>query len=403
MDETFANSWVPWEAYGVTPTNADGWSFSRSQVQDRDVAVRGASDLCLTVLSPVEFAVSDGVVSVAGPSFWRERIRLVDARLVLRLPLVARVASRVFVLPPQQGLPTQVEAKITAFVHESGELEAIWQVNSSQPFVVRKGQPISQVVAVAGAMLPEIIKSNDLRLRVWRLHPRGAQICPADKTLRGDASSAATRWCGPFTHANGYGFWLFAPVDLDIIWHGGRSFEHRLETLYTDDDASLVSRLQTPEDPYRYVPRKKIAFGSTAESVVSIWSGCIFQTPPGWGLLIRDPVNINASTIFRVQEAILETGWLPYDIWVNLLFVQQGKWANIRRNEGWPPLAQLLPVPKNAYDPSWRLEDGQMERTTVEGNAMFDRWIDYNYRKWVEKGCKDPTTYHRQRRLNNDG
>ena len=29
------------------------------------------------------------------------------------------------------------------------------------------------------------------------------------------------------------------------------------------DNASLVGRLQRPEDPYRYTPRKKIEFGST--------------------------------------------------------------------------------------------------------------------------------------------
>jgi Family of unknown function (DUF6065) len=398
---TFGKSWVPWQAYGVTPTEIDGWEFSRGQVDDRDLAVRAASDLVLTVLSPVEFTVDNGSVTIAGPTSWRERIRFVDARLVMRLPLIAREASRVLVLPPT-GLPTQVEPKITTYDHGSGELEVIWQVNGSQPFTVRAGQPLSQVIAVAGAILPEIIEDGGFSLRVWRLHPRGVHICPAEKTLRGEASSAAIRWCGPFAHANQYGFWVFSPVDLDVVWHGGRSFEHRFETLYTDDDASLVSRLQRSEDKYRYIPRRKVEFGSTLESVVSIWTGCIFQTPPGWALMIRNPVNINASTIFRTQEAILETDWLPYDIWVNLVFLQQEKWARLRRSESWPPIAQLLPVPKAAYDQRWSLIDGPIERTTAQGNDLFGRWIDYNYEKWVAKGEKDPGTYHRQRRLNEE-
>ena len=383
----------------MTPTEIDGWSFSRGQVNDRDLAVRAASDLGVTVLSPVDFTVDNGVVTVAGSPSWRERIRLVDARLVLRLPLIAREASRVLVLPPEGGLPPQVEPKITTYDHGAGELEVIWQLNGRQPITIRAGQPISQVVALAGALLPEVIEDNGFYLRVWRLHPRGVNICPAEKTLRGDASSAAMRWCGPFAHANAYGFWVFPPVDLDVVWHGGRSFEHRFETLYTDDDASFVSRLQRPEDKYQYIPRRKVEFGSTLESVISIWTGCIFQTPPGWGLMIRDPVNINASTIFRAQEAILETDWLPIDMWVNLLFVQQEKWARIRRSESWPPMAQLLPVPKAAYDPRWRLIDGPMERTTAIGHDLFSRWIDYNYKKWVEKGQKDPATYYRERYL----
>jgi hypothetical protein len=399
IDEAFSKSWVPWEAYGVTPTDIAGWSFTRGRVNDRDLAVSAASDLGLTILSPVEFTVRDGAVTVVGPPSWCERIRLVDSRLVLRLPLIAREASRVLVLPPEERLPPQVEAKMTTYIHAAGELEVIWQLNGREPLTVKEGQPISQVVAIAGAILPETIDDNGFCLRIWRVHPRGANVCPAEKTLRGEASSAAMRWCGPFAHVNAYGFWLFPPVDLDVIWHGGRSFEHRFETLYTDDDASVVSRLQRPEDKYRYVPRKKVEFGSTLESVVSIWTGCIFQTPPGWGLMIRNPVNINASTIFRAQEAILETDWLPYDIWVNLLFVHQEKWARIRRSDGWPPIAQLLPVPKAAYDQRWRVIDGPLERATAKGHDLFSRWIDYNYKKWVEKGQKEPATYYRERHL----
>jgi hypothetical protein len=358
-----------------------------------------ASDFGLTVLSPVEFSVSNGAVTVAGPPSWYGRIRFVDGNLILRLPLIARKASRVLLLPPRSSLPPRVEVKKTAFTYSAGELEAVWRVNDDQPFTVLKGQPVSHVIALAGAILPEAIENNGLCLRIWRLHPGGVQVCPAEKTLRGYASTAAMRWCGPFAHANAYGFWVFPPCDLDVVWHGGRSFEHRLESLYTDEDACLISRLQRPEDIYRYAARKKIEFGVTLESVVSIWTGCIFQTPPGWSLMIRDPINITASTIFRVQEAILETDWLPYDIWVNLLFIQQDKWARIRRANNWPPIAQLVPVPTAAYDRPWRLMDGPLERTSAEGRDLYSRWSDYNYKKWVEKGQKEPATYFRQRHL----
>jgi hypothetical protein len=336
-------------------------------------------------------------VTVSGDSFWHERIRVTDRHLVMRLPLIAKETSRVLLLPPQGGLPTTVEPKIIAVTHEAGELEAVWRITEAAQFTVLKGQPISRVVALAGAASRESIEDNGLFLRIWRLHPGGVQVCPAEKTLRGSASTAAMRWCGPFAHANAYGFWVFPPFDLDIVWHGGRSFEHRLESLYTDEDAAVVSRLQRPEDRYRYTPRKKIEFGSTLDSVVSIWTGCIFQTPPGWGLMIRDPVNINGSAIFRVQEAILETDWMSYDIWINLLFIQQHKWARIRRGEGWPPIAQLVPVPAAAYDRPWSLTDGPLERTSARGSDLYDRWIDYNYKKWVAKGQKEPATYFHER------
>jgi hypothetical protein len=391
---------ILWEAYGVSPTDIEGWSFARDRIDDRGLGVPGAgvvAGLALTVLSPAEFTVRGGSVTVTGSPSWRESIRVVDdSRLVVRLPLVAREACRVLVLPPQEGMPLHAEPQMTAHTR-AGQLQAVWQLTGREPFTVKAGQPLARVIAIAGGMSAETIEEDGFFLRVWRIHRHGVHICPAEKTLRGDASSAATRWCGPFSHANEYGFWVFSPVDLDVIWHGGRSFEHRLGTLYTDDDASVISRLQRPDDKYRYVPRRKIEFGSTLESVVSIWTGCIFETPPGWGLMIRNPVNINPSAIFRAQEAILETDWLPYDIWINLQFVQQGKWARLRRSERWPPIAQLLPVPKAAYDRRWRLMEQTLERTSPRGRDLYDRWIDYNYKKWVEKGQKEPTTYHRER------
>jgi hypothetical protein len=398
VDELFSQSWAPWEAYGVTPTDIAGWSFFRGRTDDRHRAVRAASDLVLTVLSPVDFTVANDAASVAGPPSWHDRIRLDDSRLIFRLPLIARAESQVLVLPPG-GIPAvQAEFKMAVYDRTSGELELIWQLNAGERFTVRTGQPLAQIVALAGALRPDVMKSQGLSLRIWRLHPQGIRICPAEKTLRGDASSGAMRWCGPFTHANSYGFWVFSPVDMDVIWHGGRSFEHRFQSLYTNDDVPFVSRLQRPKDSYRYSVRKKVDFGSVLESVVSIWTGCVFQTPPGWSLMIRNPVNINASEIFRAQEAILETDWLPYDIWLNLLFVQQGKWARLRRSDGWPPIAQLLPVPRIAYDRQWGLVDGPIERTTVEGSDLFERWLDYNTKKWVKSGQKDPATYHRERR-----
>jgi Family of unknown function (DUF6065) len=395
-EDLFSQTWVPWEAYGLAPTDIEGWSFSRGALDDRDLAVRAASELSLTVFSPVGFTVDKGILTVAGPTSWRPRIRLADGRLILRLPLTPR--GRVLVLPPAEPLPPRAECRIAAYDGTGGEIEVIWKVDERERLDVQAGQALCRVVALSGALRPELIDDGSFTLRVWRLHPQGVAIHPAERTLRGDASLAAVRWCGPFIHANAYGFWVFPPVDMDVVWHGGRSFEHRFLSQYTDDDLSFVGHLQRPGDRYRYKPRKKVEFGSAQESVMSVWTGCIFQTPPGWSLMVRDPVNINTSAIFRAQDAILETDWLPYDVWLNLLFVQQGKWARLRRSDAWPPIAQLLPVPTAAYDHSWRLIDGAMERTTAEGDALFGRWIDYNAKKWGPDGQKEPATYHRERR-----
>ena len=58
-------------------------------------------------------------------------------------------------------------------------------------------------------------------LKVWRLHPSSCPIVRAEKTLHGAAHRAGVRWCGPFTNANRAGWWVFPPVDVDIVWKGG--------------------------------------------------------------------------------------------------------------------------------------------------------------------------------------
>ena len=283
-DEPFSQSWAPWEAFGVTPTDIAGWSFIRTRADDVSPRVRAASDLVLTVLSPVDFTVANGAVSVADPPSCEDRIRLNNSYLSVRLPLIAGAESQVLSLPPERDQPAEAEFRMAVYDKTSGELELIWRLNSRASFTVRTGQPLARIVALSGAAQPEVVESQGLFLRVWRLHPEGVRICPSEKTLRGDASSGAMRWCGPFTHANAYGFWVFPPVDMDVIWHGGRSFEHRYESLYTNDDVPLINRLHRPNDGYRYATRKKVDFGTVLELVVSIWTGCVFQTPPGWSL-----------------------------------------------------------------------------------------------------------------------
>ena len=61
----------------------------------------------------------------------------------------------------------------------------------------------------------------------------------------------------------------------------------------------------------------------------------LFETPPGWGLQLRSPINMRTPG-FHVMEAMLETDWLQQDIWLNLVFHREGEKIELRR-EQWPP------------------------------------------------------------------
>lgn len=257
------------------------------------------------------------------------------------------------------------------------------------------------------------MRDSGLWLKVWRLHPNGCAIADADRDLRGEANPDAARFCGPFTNANRSGWWLYSPVDIDITWLGGDRFEHRLLTPYSGADFHLVKLLlnhedaASPEQWTRPCGRTKFTWGMVEPSVAQIWTGCIFQTPPGWGLHIRSPINC-APAGFHVMEAVLETDWLQYDIWLNLVFHHEGQRVELRRN-GWPPVAQLVPTPRQSYAATWDVKDEMLHRRTPEANEVFEFFVQYNEKKFAQGGkqrrpsedpvaMKDSTTYYRERR-----
>jgi antitoxin (DNA-binding transcriptional repressor) of toxin-antitoxin stability system len=147
------------------------------------------------------------------------------------------------------------------------------------------------------------------------------------------------------------------------------------------------------------VPRKKVRFSAQNErpgpNVITLWTGCAFETPPGWGLWIRSPINREYAVPFRIDEGILETDWLGHDFWMNLNFYRPGETAHLRRDG--PPIAHIVPVPRQAYA-GWEIEEAVMNRDSDEAAAAFDRWYAFSYEKFFAKGEKDRTVYHRQRR-----
>jgi hypothetical protein len=251
-----------------------------------------------------------------------------------------------------------------------------------------------------------------MKLSIHRLHPNGCRIVPAEKTLQGSANPGGVKWCGPFSSANKIGWWVHSPVDIDILWKGGETFEHKLYTPYSDYDHRYTRQLVRPEDgvdPDKWCMeggRTKLTWGAADAGVVQIWTGCIFKTPPGWCLHVRSPVNFEPLP-FHIQEGILETDWMQYDIWLNVKFHKKHHWASLRRDG--PPIAQLVPTRREAYEQSWETEDVMLTRDTEEGEKVTAYWLQYNRKKYESGGkqrlsaadptiTKDSTTYFRERK-----
>ena len=254
---------------------------------------------------------------------------------------------------------------------------------------------------------------DQFNLKIWRCHPHGVRIIKAEKTLNNTANAAANKWCGPYNYANMAGWWIFPPSDIDILWHGENRFTHKELSPYQNEEVPLVQSLIRPSDQCdteKWCPshqgRSKFTWGAVEPGVIQIWTGCVFQTPPGWCLHIRSPIN-TVPQPYHVMEGVLETDWMQYDIWINLVVDKKDELIQLRRDQ-WPPLAQIVPIRREVYDEEWETYDQVMHRESEEANKVFEYWCQYNMKKFGSGGkqaltpdmalTKDSTTYFRERK-----
>jgi hypothetical protein len=236
-------------------------------------------------------------------------------------------------------------------------------------------------------------------LKIYRLHPDGIKIEKANNKLSGSANAGAVKYCGPYIHANQSGWWIYPPFDVDLTYLGEGKWEETILSDYEPTHQIVIDSNVKPNDKFKDNRRMLVGKGLAAPEIYQIWTGCTFKTPPGWGLHMRTPVNFTEAfkRPFWIQEGILETDWLQYDIWINLEFHTVNQKACLRRNM-WPPLAQILPVRRDSYQSNWSTSDEIIDSSNPDHEEVWTFWQDYNYAKWLSSGEKDPLTYHKMRK-----
>lgn len=191
-------------------------------------------------------------------------------------------------------------------------------------------------------------------LRSWRLHPRAARLEAPGRTA--------------------YGFDLYAPQDLDLIWYGGRSFDWKALSPYADDDAGAVAgALARTGGGADYEPPRKLDLGGPGEGVAALWSGLLCETPPGWVLEVRPPESGGGAPICTVAPTLLPTDRGPCDVTLHLRFQLTDRWVHLRRDG--LPLARLVPVRREAVDGGWQLREADFEGSP-DAAELFRRWQD---------------------------
>jgi Family of unknown function (DUF6065) len=123
--------------------------------------------------------------------------------------------------------------------------------------------------------------------------------------------------CLPLAVANAYGWHVLLPADVVVRWNG----KNRLSDIEISCDR-----------PYQVVSNFK-------RGIVTFDISYIFQTPPGYHLLVTGPANTFKDGV-APMTAVIESDWLPYTFTFNYQLTRPGEFR-WRRDE---PYAQIAVV-----------------------------------------------------------
>ena len=203
--------------------------------------------------------------------------------------------------------------------------------------------------------MPNPIASSTMRpfiAQFFRLIEQARPPQRADRSAAGTLPARAARFCDAVTLAAGFGWYVFPPMNISLLWDG-------MDIFWTYDAVDRWMPLSTAQFPDFSARFDEAApahlrgcsppfLSALAEpGTVQIWSGLLARTAPDWSLLVRPPANLPLPGGYVMYEGVVET-----DRWFGPLF------TNIRLTRTDMPvrlradfqLFQAQPLPRAVYD-----------------------------------------------------
>ena len=217
--------------------------------------------------------------------------------------------------------------------------------------------------------------SNDPIVRFHQLTARGRAPIRADRSACGTLPMRAVRYCEALTNATAFGWWLFPPIDLELLWDGS-------EVFWRCDDAPdwmpLVPSAQLPNYAAEFDAVAPAALKGCSPpfltalpepGTLQIWTGLIAQTAPDWHLLVRAPANMPQAGGICLFEGIVETDRWFGPLFTNLRFTRSHIPVRLRSDY---PLVQVQPVPRHAYS------NDTLGQMNVTPGLTAEQWDAYH-------------------------
>jgi len=199
----------------------------------------------------------------------------------------------------------------------------------------------------------------------------------ADRSAAGTLPTRAFRYCDAITTAAGFGWWVFVPIDLQLLWDGYDIF---WRCTGSEDWLPLTPAAQFPDFAARFDACAPEALRGCSPPFLTalpepgnlqIWTGLMARTVADWSLLIRAPANLPLPGGYSMYEGIVEADRWFGPLFTNMRLTRTHSPVRLRADF---PLAQLQPLPRAAYAEE-TLGDAELT-ADMAGYAAAD-WQDY--------------------------
>ena len=194
--------------------------------------------------------------------------------------------------------------------------------------------------------------TSDPIVRFHRLTRHGRAPMRAERSACGTLPMRAVRHCEALTSATAFGWWLFSPIDLELLWDGS-------EVFWRCDQAPDW----TPLSPSAQLPDYAAEFDAVAPDALKgcsppfltalpepgtlqLWTGLIAQTAPDWHLLVRSPANLPPAGGICLFEGIVETDRWFGPLFTNMRLTRSHTPIRLRADY---PLVQVQPLVRHSY------------------------------------------------------
>lgn len=190
-------------------------------------------------------------------------------------------------------------------------------------------------------------------VKFYRAAPACRMPLKADPSALGTLPVAAYRHCAAAVAASAFGWYVFAPMRMQLVLSEG-------DILWSRDEGQTWMPLDSAQfpgfsqywDEHAEPSLRDCAPPMLAKThhpgVIQLWSGLFVSSRADWSILVRSPANLQNSGSLQIFEGIIET-----DHWFGPLFIN----AKLLRTD-YPivldtefPLFQVQPIPRIAHAP----------------------------------------------------